>query len=93
MTARFVGDCHLPKRGWAIQDDVDLEGLSRKASEALGHDQPAVPSEDMEEREEAEFMLPFTLIVLPQAAISESAGPSVAADKGKAPMPELGIYC
>ncbi|GKG63356.1 hypothetical protein Tco_0640851, partial [Tanacetum coccineum] len=40
-----------------IQDDVDLEGLSRMASEALGHDQAAVPSEDVEEREEEE--VPF----------------------------------
>ncbi|GJX32226.1 hypothetical protein Tco_0242081, partial [Tanacetum coccineum] len=38
-------------------DDVDLEGLSRMASEALGHDQPAVPSEHMEEREEEEVPL------------------------------------
>ncbi|GJU05576.1 hypothetical protein Tco_1122006 [Tanacetum coccineum] len=98
-----------------IQDDVDLEGLSRMASEALGHDQPAVPSEHMEEREEeevplrrkrsvyrrartefntsafAQFHAPLSADVLPQAAISESAGPSAAADKGKAPMPELDI--
>ncbi|GJX79024.1 reverse transcriptase domain-containing protein [Tanacetum coccineum] len=43
-----------------IQDEVDLEGLSRMASDAL-------------------------------ADISESAGPSVGADKGKAPMPDLEI--
>ncbi|GKG25228.1 hypothetical protein Tco_0395856, partial [Tanacetum coccineum] len=28
-----------------IQDDVDLDGLSRMASAALGHDQPAVQKE------------------------------------------------
>ncbi|GJQ91538.1 hypothetical protein Tco_0002677 [Tanacetum coccineum] len=114
-TARFVGDAPATEGDVDIQDDVDLEGLSRMASEALGHDQPAVPSEDMEEREEeevplrrkrsvyrrartefntsafAQFHAPLSADVLPQAAISESAGPSVAADKGKAPMPELDI--
>ncbi|GJS48029.1 hypothetical protein Tco_0598150 [Tanacetum coccineum] len=96
-------------------DDVDLEGLSRMASEALGHDPPAVPSEDIKEREEeevplrrkrsahrrartefhtsafAQFHAPLSTDVLPQADISESAGPSVGADKGKAPMPDLEI--
>ncbi|GJS65929.1 hypothetical protein Tco_0680493 [Tanacetum coccineum] len=114
-TARFVGDAPATEGDVNIQDDVDLEGLSRMASEALGHDQPAVPSEDMEEREEeevplrrkrsvyrrartefntsafAQFHAPLSADVLPQAAISESAGPSAAADKGKAPMPELDI--
>ncbi|GJR80719.1 hypothetical protein Tco_0151504 [Tanacetum coccineum] len=90
-------------------------GLSRMASEALGHDQPVVPSEDIEEREEeevplrrkrsahrrartefhtsafAQFHAPLSTDVLPQADISESAGPSVGADKGKAPMPDLEI--
>ncbi|GJY81551.1 hypothetical protein Tco_0494302 [Tanacetum coccineum] len=114
-TARFVGDAPATEGDVDIQDDVDLEGLSRMASEALGHDQPAVPSEHMEEREEeevplrrkrsvyrrartefntsafAQFHAPLSADVLPQAAISESAGPSAAADKGKAPMPELDI--
>ncbi|GKB77781.1 hypothetical protein Tco_0944676 [Tanacetum coccineum] len=114
-TARFVGDAPATEGDVDIQDDVDLEGLSRMASEALGHDQPAVPSEDMEEREEeevplrrkrsvhrrartefntsafAQFHAPLSADVLPQAAISESAGPSVGADKGKAPMPDLDI--
>ncbi|GJZ06107.1 hypothetical protein Tco_0539900 [Tanacetum coccineum] len=114
-TARFVGDAPATEGDVNIQDDVDLEGLSRMASEALGHDQPAVPSEDIEEREEeevplrrkrsvyrrartefntsafAQFHAPLSADVLPQAAISESAGPSAAADKGKAPMPELDI--
>ncbi|GKA50149.1 hypothetical protein Tco_0743222 [Tanacetum coccineum] len=85
------------------------------ASEALGHDQPVVPSEDIEEREEeevplrhkrsahrrartefhtsafAQFHAPLSTDVLPQADISESAGPSVGADKGKAHMPDLDI--
>ncbi|GKD68441.1 hypothetical protein Tco_1322531, partial [Tanacetum coccineum] len=114
-TARFVGDAPATEGDVDIQDDVDLEGLSRMASEALGHDQAAVPSEDMEEREEeevplrrkrsvyrrartefhtpafAQFQTPLSADVLSQAAVSESAGPSVVADKGKAPMPELDI--
>ncbi|GJR86453.1 hypothetical protein Tco_0210464 [Tanacetum coccineum] len=51
-TTRFVGDAPATEGDVDIQDAVDLEGLSRMASEALGHDQAAVPSEDMEEREE-----------------------------------------
>ncbi|GKB32043.1 hypothetical protein Tco_0871444 [Tanacetum coccineum] len=114
-TARFGGDAPATEGDVNIQDDVDLEGLSRMASEALGHDQPAVPSEHMEEREEeevplrrkrsvyrrartefntsafAQFHAPLSTDVLPQADISESAGPSVGADKGKAPMPDLEI--
>ncbi|GKB05219.1 hypothetical protein Tco_0833414 [Tanacetum coccineum] len=56
-TARFGGDAPATEGDVNIQDDVDLEGLSRMASEALGHDQPAVPSEHMEEREEEEVPL------------------------------------
>ncbi|GKD57989.1 hypothetical protein Tco_1295498 [Tanacetum coccineum] len=88
-TTRLVGDAPTTEGDVDIQDEVDLEGLSRMASEALGHDQAAVPSEAMEEREEEEA--PLSADVLPQATISESAGPSAAADKGKAPMPELDI--
>ncbi|GJS64112.1 hypothetical protein Tco_0678676 [Tanacetum coccineum] len=114
-TARFVGDAPPTEGDVNIQDDVDLEGLSRLASEALGHDQATVPSEDIEECEEEEVPLrrkrsvhrrartefntsafarfPVTLSadVLPQAAISEPAGPSVGVDKGNAPMPDLDI--
>ncbi|GJR57465.1 hypothetical protein Tco_1499627 [Tanacetum coccineum] len=114
-TARFVGDAPATEGDVNIQDDVDIAGLSRMASEALGHDQPAVPSEDIEECEEeevplrrkrsahrrartefhtsafAQFHTPLSTDVLPQADISESAGPSVGADKGKAPMPDLEI--
>ncbi|GJX79755.1 hypothetical protein Tco_0327904, partial [Tanacetum coccineum] len=114
-TARFGGDAPATEDDVTIQDAVDLEGLSRMASEALGHDQPAGPSEHMEEREEeevplrrkrsvyrrartefhtsafAQFHSPLSTDVLPQADISESAGPSVGADKGKAPMPDLEI--
>ncbi|GJR74256.1 hypothetical protein Tco_0086621 [Tanacetum coccineum] len=114
-TARLVGDAPATEGDVDIQDEVDLEGLSRMASEAMGHDHPAVPSEDIEEREEEEvplrrkrsvyrrartefhtpafeqFHTPLSADVLSQAAVSESAGPSVAADKGKAPMPELDI--
>ncbi|GJW76215.1 hypothetical protein Tco_0137897 [Tanacetum coccineum] len=98
-----------------IQDDVDLDGLSRMASAALGHDQPAVPSEDMEEREEEEvplrhkrsayrraktefytpafeqFQANLSAGVLPHITVLEPAGLFIAADKGKAPMPDLDI--
>ncbi|GKC32441.1 hypothetical protein Tco_1039735, partial [Tanacetum coccineum] len=112
----MVGDSSLPTEGDVdIQDAVDLEGLSRMASEALGHDQATVPSEDMEEREEeevplrrkrsvyrrartefhtpafAQFQTPLSADVLSPAAVSESADPSVVADKGKAHMPDLDI--
>ncbi|GJV98055.1 hypothetical protein Tco_1549632 [Tanacetum coccineum] len=114
-TARFVGDAPPTEGDVDIQDDVDLEGLSRMASEALGHDQAAVPSVDMEEREEeevplrrkrsvyrrartefhtpafAQFQTPLSADVLSPAAVSESADPSVVADKGKAHMPDLDI--
>ncbi|GJV87226.1 hypothetical protein Tco_1531164 [Tanacetum coccineum] len=55
-------------------------------SEALGHEQATFPSEDMRKRESKE--VPSRP---PQADISESAGPSIGADKGKAPMPDLEI--
>ncbi|GJT56736.1 hypothetical protein Tco_0991790 [Tanacetum coccineum] len=51
------GDAPATEGDVDIQDEVDLEGLSRMASEALGHDQATVPSEDMEEREEEEVPL------------------------------------
>ncbi|GJS98659.1 hypothetical protein Tco_0819829 [Tanacetum coccineum] len=97
-----------------VQDDIDLDGLSRMASTALGHAQPAVPSEDVEEREEGgcsslsisasayrrartefstpafeQFQVTLSAGVLPHTAVP--AGPSIAADKGKAPMPDLDI--
>ncbi|GJT59707.1 hypothetical protein Tco_1003240 [Tanacetum coccineum] len=99
-TARFVGDAPATEGDVNIQDDVDLEGLSRMASEALGHDQPAVPSEDIEEREEEEVPLrckrsayrrdrtAFSTPAFEQFQAHFSASPSVAADKGKAPMPD-----
>ncbi|GKA43448.1 hypothetical protein Tco_0736172 [Tanacetum coccineum] len=98
-----------------VQDDIDLDRLSRMASTALGHDQPAVPSEDVEEREEEEvplrrkrsayrrarttfstpafeqFQANLSAGVFPHTAVTEPAGPSVAADKRKAPMPDLDI--
>ncbi|GJY74241.1 hypothetical protein Tco_0478672 [Tanacetum coccineum] len=55
-TTRLAGDVPAAEGDVDIQDDVDLEGLSRMASAALGHDQPAVPSEDVEEREEEELL-------------------------------------
>ncbi|GJU36952.1 hypothetical protein Tco_1185306 [Tanacetum coccineum] len=114
-TTRLVGDVPAAEGDVDIQDDVDLDGLSRLASAALGHDQPAVPSADVEEREEEEvplrrkrsayrrartefstpafeqFQANLSAGGLPHTAVSEFAGPSIVADKGKAPMPDLGI--
>ncbi|GKA67374.1 hypothetical protein Tco_0767182 [Tanacetum coccineum] len=80
-TARLVGDAPATEGDVDIQDEVDLEGLSRMASEALEFHTPAFE----------QFHTPLSADVLSQAAVSESAGPSVVAYKGKAPMPELNI--
>ncbi|GJT16839.1 hypothetical protein Tco_0875545 [Tanacetum coccineum] len=89
--------------GTSKKDDIDLDGLSRMASTALGHDQPAGPSEDVEDREEEEVPLrrkrsayrrartEFSTPAFEQFQANLSAGPSVPADKGKAPMPDLDI--
>ncbi|GJQ99640.1 hypothetical protein Tco_0522625 [Tanacetum coccineum] len=102
-TTRLVGDVPASEGDVDIQDDVDLDGLSRMASAALGPDQTAVPSEDVEEREEEEVPLrrkrsayrrartEFSTPAFEQFQAHLSAGPSVAADKGKAPMPDLEI--
>ncbi|GKA62684.1 hypothetical protein Tco_0762203 [Tanacetum coccineum] len=63
-----------------VQDDIDLDGLSRMASTALGHAQPAVPSEDCWRMRRGRRFSKAYLI-----------GPYVPADKGKAPMPDLDI--
>ncbi|GJW68669.1 hypothetical protein Tco_0123093 [Tanacetum coccineum] len=57
------------------------------------HDQPAIPSDDVEEREEEEVPLRHKRSAYRRArtAVAEPAGPSVAADKGKAPMHDLDI--
>ncbi|GJT19529.1 hypothetical protein Tco_0878235 [Tanacetum coccineum] len=90
-TTRLVGDVPAAEGDVDIQDDVDLDGLSRLASAALG--QPAVPSEDVEEREEEEVPLRRTRSAFRRArtTVDEPAGPSVPADKGKAPMHDLDI--
>ncbi|GKA08393.1 hypothetical protein Tco_0687724, partial [Tanacetum coccineum] len=49
---RLVVDASAAEGDVDVQDDFDLDGLSRMASIALGHDQHAVPSEDVEEQEE-----------------------------------------
>ncbi|GJW09758.1 putative ribonuclease H-like domain-containing protein [Tanacetum coccineum] len=54
---RLAVDASAAEGDVDIQDDIDLDGLSRMASTALGHDQPAVPSEDVEERAEEEVPL------------------------------------
>ncbi|GJV60948.1 hypothetical protein Tco_1467048 [Tanacetum coccineum] len=99
-TTRLAGDVPAAEGDVDIQDDVDLDGLSRMASEALGHDQPAVPSEDVDEKEEEEVPLrrkrsahrrARTEFSTPAFEQFQTAGSSIAADKGKAPMPELDI--
>ncbi|GJS56294.1 hypothetical protein Tco_0629656 [Tanacetum coccineum] len=102
-TTQLVGDVPASEGDVDIQDDVDLDGLSRMASAALGPDQTAVPSENVEEREEEEVPLrrkrsayrrartAFSTPAFEQFQAHLSAGPSVAADKGKAPMPDLEI--
>ncbi|GKA55664.1 reverse transcriptase domain-containing protein [Tanacetum coccineum] len=77
----MVGDAPAAEGDVDIQGDVDIDGLSRMASVALGPDPTDVPSENVEEREEEEVPL------RPHV----SAGPSVAADKGKALVPDLEI--
>ncbi|GJR36122.1 hypothetical protein Tco_1211806 [Tanacetum coccineum] len=68
------------------EDPVLLTSLSAKLDRC--HDQPAVPSEDVEEREEEEVPLRRKRSAFRRArtAVAEPAGPSVAADKGKAPL-------
>ncbi|GKB04693.1 hypothetical protein Tco_0832888, partial [Tanacetum coccineum] len=102
-TTRLVGDAPAAEGDVDIQDDVDIDGLSRMASAALGPDQTAVPSENVEEREEEEVPLrrkrsasrrartAFSTPAFEQFQAHLSAGPSVAADKGKAPVPDLEI--
>ncbi|GJS54632.1 hypothetical protein Tco_0627994 [Tanacetum coccineum] len=102
-TTRLVGDVPASEGDVDIQDDVDIDGLSRLASAALGPDQTVVPSENVEEREEEEVPLrrkrsayrrartAFSTPAFEQFQAHLSAGPSVVADKGKAPMPDLDI--
>ncbi|GKF43048.1 hypothetical protein Tco_0126390, partial [Tanacetum coccineum] len=54
---RLVVDASAAGGDVDVQDDIDLDGLSHMASTALGHAQHAVPSEDVEEREEEEVPL------------------------------------
>ncbi|GKF65722.1 hypothetical protein Tco_0192239, partial [Tanacetum coccineum] len=56
-TVKQLVDASAAEGNVEIQDDIDLDGLSRMASTALGHDQPAGPSKDVEEREEEEVPL------------------------------------
>ncbi|GJW42710.1 ribonuclease H-like domain-containing protein [Tanacetum coccineum] len=111
---RLVVDASAGEGDVDIQDDIDLDGLSRMASTALGHDQPH-SLRLVEEREEEEvplrrkrsayrrartefstlaleqFQANLSAGVLPHTAVPEPAGLSVAADKGKVPMPDLDI--
>ncbi|GJS80254.1 hypothetical protein Tco_0730135 [Tanacetum coccineum] len=61
--------------------------LVSRVKKFLGHDKLLFPPEDIEgTAKEEEFHAPRSTDVLPHADISESAGPSVGADKGKAPF-------
>ncbi|GJU00777.1 reverse transcriptase domain-containing protein [Tanacetum coccineum] len=92
---RLVVDASAAEGDVDIQDDIDLDGLSRMASTALGHDQPAVPSEDVEEREEEEVPLrrkrsayrrartEFSTLAFEQFQANLSAGPSVRNTKAR----------
>nr|GFD34452.1 hypothetical protein [Tanacetum cinerariifolium] len=111
----------------AKEDDIDLDEITTLATAALGSEQPAVPTENVEPMEEQENMeVPLTCkrstyrrartqfhtpaflrfrstistgvpspTVVPEPAASyvasDTDGPSVPADKGKAPMPDLDI--
>ncbi|GJZ75700.1 hypothetical protein Tco_0640165, partial [Tanacetum coccineum] len=84
------GDVPASEGDVDIQDDVDIDGLSRMASEALGPDQTTVPLR----RKRSAYRRARTAFSTPafeQFQAHLSAGPSVAADKGKAPMPDLDI--
>ncbi|GJS48281.1 putative ribonuclease H-like domain-containing protein [Tanacetum coccineum] len=63
--------------------DKDHDGLSRMASTALGQEFSPPAFEQFQANPSAG--------VLPHTAVPEPAGPSVAADKGKVPMPDLDI--
>ncbi|GJX97013.1 hypothetical protein Tco_0352811, partial [Tanacetum coccineum] len=88
---RLVVDASTEEGDVDIQDDIDLDRLSRMASAALG--QPAVPSDDVEEREEEEVPLRRKRSAYRRArtAVPEPASLSVSANKRKAPLPELDI--
>ncbi|GJR50460.1 putative ribonuclease H-like domain-containing protein [Tanacetum coccineum] len=72
---RLVVDASTEEGDVDIQDDIDLDGLSRMASAALG--QPAVPSDDVEEREEEEVPLrrkaPLPELDIPAEFVTEDA--------------------
>ncbi|GJW67189.1 hypothetical protein Tco_0121613 [Tanacetum coccineum] len=89
-TADAAGRAEDPKGEWIFQDDVDLDGLSRMASGKLGSRSAAVPLW-IWRNAWREFQTPLSADVLSPAAVSESADPSVVADKGKAQMPDLDI--
>ncbi|GJR07265.1 ribonuclease H-like domain-containing protein [Tanacetum coccineum] len=73
-TARLVGDAPATAGDVDIHDEVDLEGLTRMASEAyVGHNQAACSHEIIEERQEEED--PLMLLLLKQHLTS--AGPFV----------------
>ncbi|GJZ84203.1 hypothetical protein Tco_0649542 [Tanacetum coccineum] len=89
---RLVVDASTEEGDVDIQDDIDLDGLYVFGfCSALS--QPAVPSDDVEEREEEEVPLRRKRSAYRRArtAVPEPAGLSVSADKGKAPLPELDI--
>ncbi|GJT02139.1 hypothetical protein Tco_0823308 [Tanacetum coccineum] len=85
-TPRFVGDAP-PKRGLKYSGwMLTLERINTRKRSVYRRARTEFNTSAF-----AQFHAPLSADVLPQTAISESAGPSVAADKGKAPMPELDI--
>ncbi|GJY36135.1 ribonuclease H-like domain-containing protein [Tanacetum coccineum] len=86
---------------YSMEDDTIHGGFHEESH--VGPDDAPTPTTDAAGRAEDptlltslsakldRFSCSLSADVLPQAAISESAGPSVGADKGKAPMPDLDI--
>ncbi|GJW46013.1 hypothetical protein Tco_0077659 [Tanacetum coccineum] len=93
-TTRFVGDAPATEGDVIFQDDVGpCQDYHVLASEAPGDTSTCsyLLRTEFHTSAFAQFHAPLSTDVLPQADISESAGPSVGADKGKAPMPDLEI--
>ncbi|GJU64651.1 putative ribonuclease H-like domain-containing protein [Tanacetum coccineum] len=79
-----------------IQDDVDLDGLFRTEKRRTSSSKDKRSAYRMQDRVFhsslfEQFQANLSAGVLPHTVVPEPAGPSVAADKGKAPMPDLDI--
>ncbi|GKF11339.1 hypothetical protein Tco_0049265, partial [Tanacetum coccineum] len=99
---RVYADGHTSAGGFISADGVCVSAVLSLIL-LVGPDQTVVPSENVEEREEEEVPLRrkrsayrrartvFSTPAFEQFQAYLSAGPSDAADKGKAPMPDLEI--